>query len=141
MKSNPSEMIERAKTASSAEELLAMAKESGCKMTAEEANAYFSKLNPKCGELEDDELDNVSGGGCEASGTAPIPNETETLSVGRVVSLRNSGHTFGSVFCMNSVCASPVFRIAKQIDAEKYLLECMGCDWTYHAVKDNIKPE
>ena len=32
------------------------------KVTAEEAKNYFAQLNPKAGELADDELDNVSGG-------------------------------------------------------------------------------
>ena len=64
MKNYTSEMLERAKSAGSAEELLALAKEIGCEMTAEEADAYYAKLNPKCGELDDDDLDNVSGGGC-----------------------------------------------------------------------------
>ena len=133
-------LIEKAKTAKSVEELLAIAEENEVVLALDEVKTYFEQLNPPCGELDDDELDNVSGGGCETSPTVSMPNEAETLSVGRAVSLCNSGHTFGSAFCMNSVCASKVFRIAKQIDAEKYLLECMGCDWTYHAVKENIKP-
>ena len=56
------ELLEKAKTATSAEELLALAKENGIEMTEEEAKEYFSKLNTKTGELADDELDNVSGG-------------------------------------------------------------------------------
>ena len=32
--------------------------------TEEEAKAYFEQLHPKTGELSDDELDNVAGGGC-----------------------------------------------------------------------------
>lgn len=133
------ELIEKAKVAKSAEELLALAKENNVELTAEEANTYFVQLNPQMGELGDDELDNVSGGGCEGSEAVSASSDQMQLSAGRIVYLRNSGHTFGSCYCQNSVCASPVFRIAKQIDAEKFLLECMGCDWTYHAVKDNIK--
>lgn len=60
------EMIEKAKAAKSAEELLALAKESNVEITAEEANTYFAQLNPKSGELSDDELDNVAGGGCHS---------------------------------------------------------------------------
>ena len=56
------EMIEKAKEAKSAEELLEIAKANGVDMTADEAAAYFAQLNPKCGELDDDDLDNVSGG-------------------------------------------------------------------------------
>ena len=91
------------------------------------------------GELGDDELDNVSGGGCEGPAAVSPPTDQFQLSSGQKVYLKEPGHTFGSCYCQNSVCASSVFRIAKQIDAEKFLLECMGCDWTYHAVKDNIK--
>lgn len=55
------ELIEKAKTAKSAEELFAMAKAENIEMTAEEAAKYFAELH-KTGELSDDELDNVSGG-------------------------------------------------------------------------------
>ena len=58
------ERIEKAKTAKSAEELLAMAKAENIDMTAEEAAKAFAELH-KTGELSDDELDNVSGGLCE----------------------------------------------------------------------------
>ncbi len=67
MKNLTPEMIEKAKTVKTAEELLALAKENGIEMTTEEADAFYAQLNPKTGELSDDELDNVSGGGCETS--------------------------------------------------------------------------
>ena len=57
-------MIEKAKVAKSAEELLALAKENNVEMTADEAATYFAQLNPKSGELSDDDLDNVAGGAC-----------------------------------------------------------------------------
>lgn len=57
------ELIEKAKQAKSAEELLALAKENGIELSEDEAKAYFEQLN-KSGELSDDELDNVAGGGC-----------------------------------------------------------------------------
>ncbi len=57
-----SEQIEKAKIAGSPEELLSLAKESGLELSEEQANAYFDKLN-KSGELSDDELNNVAGGG------------------------------------------------------------------------------
>ena len=56
------ELIEKAKSAKTPEELLALAKENGIEMTAESAKAYFEQLNPKTGELADEELDNVAGG-------------------------------------------------------------------------------
>lgn len=57
------ELLEKARTANSAEELLAMAKAESVELTTEEAVQAFAKLN-KNGELSDEELDNVSGGGC-----------------------------------------------------------------------------
>lgn len=57
------ELLEQAKKAKSAEELMSLAKENGMELTKEEAEAYFAQLN-KSGELSDEELDNVAGGGC-----------------------------------------------------------------------------
>ncbi len=59
-----SELIEKARQAKSAEELLALAKEHGIEMSEEAAKAHFEKLN-RSGEMSDEELDNVSGGGCD----------------------------------------------------------------------------
>ena len=55
------ELIEKAKTAKSAEELLEMAKAEHIELTAEQAAKAFAELN-KTGELSDEELDNVVGG-------------------------------------------------------------------------------
>lgn len=63
MKNLNPEMIEKAKAAKSAEELLEIAKANGVEMTADEAKTYFAQLGPKSGELDDDDLDLVSGGG------------------------------------------------------------------------------
>ena len=54
------ETIEKAKTAESAEELLAIAKENGIDMTADEAKTYFEQISSH--ELDDDLLDGVAGG-------------------------------------------------------------------------------
>ena len=56
------ELIEKARSAQSPEELLAMAKAENMELTAEEAATYFAQLHSKTGELDDDELENVSGG-------------------------------------------------------------------------------
>ena len=55
------ELIEKAKTANTAEELLAMAKAENIDLSAEEAEKSFAELN-KTGELSDEELNNVAGG-------------------------------------------------------------------------------
>ena len=56
------ELLEKAKQAKTAEELLAMAKEENIELSAEEAEKAFARLNAS-GELSDEELDNVAGGG------------------------------------------------------------------------------
>lgn len=60
------ELIAKAKQAKTPEELMSLAKENGMEMTGENAKEYFEQLHPKTGELSDDELDNVAGGGCYA---------------------------------------------------------------------------
>ena len=57
------ELLQKAKTAGNAKELLAMARESGIALTPEDAEQYYSRLHQN-GELSDEELDNVAGGGC-----------------------------------------------------------------------------
>ena len=73
------ELIEKAKTAKSAEELLAMAKAENIEMTAEEANKVYAELH-KTGELSDEELDNVAGG----CGSGEVPK----FEVGQTVYAR-----------------------------------------------------
>ena len=62
------ELLAKAKEAKTPEELLALAKENGIEMTAEEAQKIFAQLHSQSGELADDELDNVSGGACHNGG-------------------------------------------------------------------------
>jgi len=59
------EMITKAKEAKTVEELIALAKENGVELNEEDAKVYFEQFNAKKGELSDDELDAVAGGGCE----------------------------------------------------------------------------
>ena len=63
------ELLEKAKQAKTAEELLELAKTENINFTAEEAAKAFAELN-KSGELSDEELNNVSGG-C-GSGDEPL---------------------------------------------------------------------
>ncbi len=56
------ELLEKAKTAKSPEELITIAKENGFDLTEEEADRYFTRLNPKSSEIGDDELGDVAGG-------------------------------------------------------------------------------
>ena len=55
------ELLEKAKTAKTAEELIEMARAENIELSAEQAAKAFEKLH-KTGELSDEELDNVAGG-------------------------------------------------------------------------------
>ena len=54
------ELLEKAKTAKKAEELIEMAKAENIELSAEQAAKAFAELH-KAGELSDEALDNVSG--------------------------------------------------------------------------------
>lgn len=56
------ELIIKAKAAKSAEELLAIAKENGLEVCIEDAQKYI-EMNSKSGEISDEALDGVTGGG------------------------------------------------------------------------------
>ena len=58
------EQLTKAKSAKSVEELLALAKENGVELSEEEAKKYYAEWHRE-GELSDEELQNVSGGGCQ----------------------------------------------------------------------------
>ena len=73
------ELLEKAKQAKTAEELLEMAKTENINFTAEEAAKAFAELN-KSGELSDEELDNAAGGGC---GDSNKSGDTPKYSVGQ----------------------------------------------------------
>ena len=103
------ELIEKAKTAKSAEELLAMAKAENIELTEEQAAKAFAELN-KTGELSDEELDNVSGG-CgrdyEPSGETPKFHVGDRLAmvhpvIGRSVAVRVT-YVSSVKSCMNGV--------------------------------------
>ena len=67
------ELIRKAQACKSADELLALAKENGIDVTAEEAQAYLEELSSQ--ELSLDDLDAVAGGFCrECYGIIACPN-------------------------------------------------------------------
>ena len=61
------ELVAKAREVKSAEELKELAKAEGMELTEEAAGEYYAMLNPESGEISDDELDNVSGGGCKTT--------------------------------------------------------------------------
>lgn len=76
------ELLEKAKKASSVEELAAAAGENGIKLTKEKAEEIYSKLHRE-GELIDDELEDATGGGC----SEVLPEGTR-YSIGQVVTMK-----------------------------------------------------
>ena len=103
------ELVEKAKTAKLAEELLAMAKAENIELNAEEAAQAFAKMN-KNGELSDEELDNVAGG-CgrdyEPSGDTPKYHVGDRLAmvhpvIGRSIAVRVT-YVSSVKSCMNGV--------------------------------------
>ena len=96
------ELLEKAKAATSAEELLELAKAENIELSAEQAAKAFAELN-KTGELSDEELDNVSGG-CgrdyEPSGETPKFHVVKFL-VGKFACFIQFGKRFCRFFCGN----------------------------------------
>ena len=74
------EMMEKARAAKTAEELLEIAKANGVEMTEDEAKTYFAQLNPKSGELDEDLLVNVSGGWIIMDESEKIEEESKKKS-------------------------------------------------------------
>ena len=95
MKNLTPEMIEKAKAAKSAEELLEIAKANGVDMTADEAKTYFAQLSPKSGELDDDDLDNVAGGACQNVEDSPLIGKIVRVTSGQTC--KNCGGNIGRI--------------------------------------------
>ena len=90
------ELVNKARKAKSVEELLALAKENGIELTDEQAKEYFAQLNPTKGELSDDELEDVAGGGCFGEEERYCPNCQTRLE------LRASCHGLYSFYQCNN---------------------------------------
>ena len=67
------EQLKKMNAAMSAEELIAIAKAEGIEATEEQIRAQFDAMH-KEGELADDELNNVSGAGCDGDGDSNEPS-------------------------------------------------------------------
>ena len=103
------ELLEKAKTAKTAEELLELAKAENIELTEERAKEYFATIHAS-GELSDEELDNVSGG-CgrdyEPSGETPKFHVGDRLAmvhpvIGRSIAVRVT-YVSSVKSCMNGV--------------------------------------
>ena len=116
------ELLQKAKVAKSAEELMTLAKENGVELTKEEAQEYFAQLN-KSGELSDEELDNVAGGGCQAQGLVHINND---LKVGDVFKYYRPED---GCFYQCYKCKNEMFRVAALGDTFQHMVDgaCTKC--------------
>ena len=123
MKNLTPEMIEKAKAAKSAEELLEVAKAGGVELTADEAATYFAQLNPQSGELDDDALDGVAGGGCGGSVRAGddvrvTSGETCQICGGNTGTVKSVGaFGTGAVVCQN--CSDSIIAYVGSAKLEK----------------------
>ena len=99
------QLLEKAKEAKSAEELLALAKENGMELTEEDAAEYFAQLH-KSGELSDEELDNVAGGGCQAAGLVK-KGDSDLVAVGDLFKVHD---LLTDKYLTCSQCGNKIFR-------------------------------
>ena len=104
------ELLEKARTAKTAEELLAMAKAENIKLTQEEAVKAFAELN-KTGEISDEELDNVAGG----CGDPETPGEPK-FNVGDQVYYLVTKPVGPRAFPVQKKVFSTVTRVGKDAD-------------------------
>ena len=113
------ELLEKARTAKSAEELLAMVKAENVELTAEQAAKAFEELN-KNGELSDEELDNVAGGCSKYSPSGAAENKEDVVflyEIGQEVEVYNIFSTtkraviIGKYIYTHRGCYCPGYRV------------------------------
>lgn len=141
MKEIKKDFMDKVRKAESADDIISLAGENGVDLGREQAEYYFDYFNKMKGELDDDELLSVSGGGCGSSSSS-LSKSTD-FRLGQTVTLRNNGHTFGttasSTKCSNPACGGSVFYVLKKIPGtDYYLIECSKCKWTYNVLKENM---
>ena len=117
------ELVEKAKAAQTAEELLSLAKATGVEMTAAEAAAYFAQLNPKTGELSDDDLDAVSGGACSSNSDLPAVGTKVRITSGQTC--KKCGSNIGRMDARNAYGPMPAFF-------------CVNCSWLDGFIADEM---
>ena len=133
MKNFTPELIEKAKAAKSAEELLKLAGANGVELTEEDAKTYFDQLNANAA-LSDDELDAVAGGG-SCPGDDEASDSNDALRPGYAVKFTDGSRCSG---CGND------WGITKALSPSDTTVGvyCNNCrKWiTTKATKANIKP-
>lgn len=120
------ELLAKAKTAKSPEELLALADENGINLTEEKAKEYFRQLCTQSDEISDDELDNVSGG-CGGGDERPQPR----YAVGQTVACY---YYFG----IGTMLGSGIIRDLKFERNQWFYVIDLGLSGTYTIGEHNI---
>ncbi len=122
------ELIQKAKTAQSPEELVKLARENGVYIPEAHAQEVFDGIQ-KYGELSDDELNSASGGGCFGGGNNLKDFAGISLSCPKGEFVPDGNETFWR--CGN--CGAPmvflphgVLRYCSCI--ERLFGKCIGCD-------------
>lgn len=125
------ELLKKAKEAVSVEELLKLAEENKIELSKEEAEKIFTRLHCN-GELTEDDLDKVSGGGCsEYVFSGP------KYAIGHYVELKGDSWYRYCYDCKYNCW------IVKNIDYEYrsrvYILSCANCGRKKTAEESDIK--
>ena len=132
------EVLRKLSKAESAEQLLELAKAEGMDLTEEQASAYFEKYHPPVGELSDEEIANVTGGGC--GGTPQPPRK---FHVGERVLRR------GDVACAGAPgwpCRNPYMTVNSELSYyeqyESYRVEigCPVCHVSIQVFERDLRP-
>ena len=118
------ELIVKAKQAKTPKELMALAKECNTEMTEESAKAYLEMLHPKTGEMSDDELDNVAGGGCHTGDGRLVVTATHNCRDFRCKKDGAPSHTRAAV--CTACGATAICNNCKFCSYEKGLWRCSG---------------
>lgn len=111
------ELMKKAKQASSPEELLNLAKAEHIELSEQDAISLFAQLHGE-GELLDDELDTVAGGGCGSTNWVGDNSH--------VVLLRGN-------CCPNCSCTSAIYITQRfYTDTTKQFFRCDGCGQEFY---------
>ena len=105
MKNFTPELIAKAKSTKSAEELRTLAEENNVELTEEEARTYFEQLNAN-GAVSDDELDSVAGGGFLGLSCPSDEEEDVTYQDGDIVQFFD-GTTCSCGYSTCRICFAP----------------------------------
>lgn len=118
-------MMVKAKEAKSVTELMELAKSENIELTEEKAQEFFTRLHAE-GELGDDELDDVSGGGCAEA--AP------KYKTGDIVVLAGNRRC---TYSGPSVCSGSLFKVLRDLEFGRgYEIACTTC-YTMQIVTDS----